>query len=589
MIRKAPNINHLWAALIVEELTRCGVTHFFVAPGSRSTPLVTAIVRNPRATSIVHFDERGTAFAALGFARASGKAAVWVTTSGTALANGLPAIVEAYVDAVPLIALTADRPPELRRTGANQTINQPGIFGNYTQWAIDGPAPDSSIDPAFVLTTVDQAVHRSASGPVHLNWMFREPLIPSDDGSSFDDYLSSLEEWEADSVPYTLYPAVLKTVDHVIADDLVNILDEATRGIIVAGRMATLDEGKAVLKLARHLQWPLFADIGAQISGHEEDDPIVGNIDFLLEDISAVERPDVILQFGRRYTSKKLLHWVSETSTKHQILVDPYPDRLDPLHSVDVRIEAEIAPLCAMLERHIIEKKSRAPNSAPPAEVSEWMCIWRRKDRNISKCLSQYFQQDDELTEPLLARTLSQLLQEGQGLVVGNSMPVRDMDVFGLLKRKQIHVALNRGASGIDGTVATAAGALLGWEKPVTLFLGDLSLLHDLNSLALLKKMPFPLIIVVVNNDGGGIFSFLPISSYNDVFESHFAVPHGLTFKASAEMFGLRYEKPHDTESFQSVYKRASQENRSTLIEIETDRLNNVAIHQAIKKYLSTQ
>ncbi|MFK7844769.1 MAG: 2-succinyl-5-enolpyruvyl-6-hydroxy-3-cyclohexene-1-carboxylic-acid synthase [Rhodothermales bacterium] len=586
MIRKAPNINHLWAALIVEELTRCGVTHFFIAPGSRSTPLVTAVVRNPRATSIVHFDERGTAFAALGFARASGRPAVWITTSGTALANGLPAIVEAYVDAVPLIALTADRPPELRKTGANQTINQPSIFGSYTQWAFDAPAPDKSIDPAFILTTIDQAVHRSSAGPVHLNWMFREPLAPSGDGSGYTDYLARLNHWETNNGPYTRYPAVLKTVGEDVADEVATILKEAVRGVVIAGRMATAKEGKAVQDLAKRLDWPLFADIGAQISGGNAEDTLVVHVDFLLDDPAFAEGADVLLQFGKRYTSKKLLNWVSESALKHQILIDPYPDRLDPLHNVSFKIEANIEQFSSELEQ-ITARQSTEERAISSSRRRQWIDTWRRKDKEVSVGLAQYFQQEDALTEPLLARTLSQLLSEGQGLVVGNSMPVRDMDAFGLLDQTEIQVVLNRGASGIDGTVATAAGALLGMKKPTTLILGDLSLLHDLNSLALLNKLPFPLIVVVVNNDGGGIFSFLPISSYNDVFESHFAVPHGLDFKASAEMFGLRYEKPGNEASFRSAYERALQEKKSTLIEIETDRTKNLAIHRAIKEYLT--
>ena len=181
MNRETPRANRLWASLIVEELIRCGVDFFCVAPGSRSTPLVAALAANDRARSLVHFDERGTAFAALGYARATGRPAAWITTSGTAVANGLPAVVEASTDGVPMILLTADRPPELRQTGANQTIDQPDIFGDYVRWRFDLPAPDLAIDPAMVLTTVDQAAYRarrSPHGPVHLNLMFREPFLP---------------------------------------------------------------------------------------------------------------------------------------------------------------------------------------------------------------------------------------------------------------------------------------------------------------------------------------------------------------------------------------------------------------------------
>src|SRR5215213_3717511 len=198
--RDTPRANRLWAYLIVEELLRCGIEFFCVAPGSRSTPLVAALAANARARSLIHFDERGTAFAALGYARATGRPAAWITTSGTAVANGLPAVVEAATDGVPMVLLTADRPPELRQTGANQTIDQPDIFGDYIRWRFDLPAPDPAIDPAMVLTTVDQAAYRASrtpQGPVHLNLMFREPLLPED-----EDALSGPSSWMKSGEPY---------------------------------------------------------------------------------------------------------------------------------------------------------------------------------------------------------------------------------------------------------------------------------------------------------------------------------------------------------------------------------------------------
>src|SRR5215218_10321464 len=207
-----PRANRLWATLIVEELVRSGVDFFCVAPGSRSTPLVAALAANEKAESLIHFDERGTAFAAIGYARATGSPAAWITTSGTAVANGLPAVVEAATDGVPMILLTADRPPELRQTGANQTIDQPDIFGDYIRWRFDLPAPDAAIDPAMVLTTVDQAVYRARrtpSGPVHLNLMFREPLIPEDG----DEPLAAPVRWRESDEPYTRYAATRPAVD----------------------------------------------------------------------------------------------------------------------------------------------------------------------------------------------------------------------------------------------------------------------------------------------------------------------------------------------------------------------------------------
>ncbi|HET7271590.1 MAG TPA: 2-succinyl-5-enolpyruvyl-6-hydroxy-3-cyclohexene-1-carboxylic-acid synthase, partial [Rubrobacter sp.] len=245
MNRDTPRANRLWAYLIVEELLRCGVEFFCVAPGSRSTPLVAAIAANERARNLIHFDERGTAFAALGYARATGRPAAWITTSGTAVANGLPAVVEAATDGVPMILLTADRPPELRQTGANQSIDQPDIFGDYVRWRFDLPAPDPSIDPAMVLTTVDQAAYRAIrtpQGPVHLNLMFREPFLPED-----ADAPSAPSAWMKTGEAHTRYAASKPAVDKIETDSLWAALRTAKRGLVVAGRLASRKQGEAVL------------------------------------------------------------------------------------------------------------------------------------------------------------------------------------------------------------------------------------------------------------------------------------------------------------------------------------------------------
>ncbi len=575
LINDAPNINHLWAYLMVEELIRCGVDTFFVAPGSRSTPFTTAVARHPAAHTVVHFDERGTAFAALGYARAVGRPAGWITTSGTALANGFPAVVEAAIEGVPMLLLTADRPPELRHTGANQTIEQPGIFGDYTTWAFDGPPPSTDIAPEFVLTTIDQAVHRSCEGPVHLNWMFREPLAPSELPGPPETYAAHLRAWESSNAPYTAYAAPDVMLSDAALVQVTNVLAAAKRGVIIAGRMRCKAEGAAVLALARALNWPLFADVGSQIN--EAEAHVVVNHDYLLDDDLFRVGPDVVLQFGKRYTSKKVLQWIERTRPAHYLVIDRLPDRLDPTHSVTWRAEADIERVAlGMLARNVMNEQ---------AGTKEWLAQWQFRDAAVAAQLDAYFTAEETLTEPLLARTLGASLREG-ALVIGNSMPVRDMDVFAVLKDRHSMVVLNRGASGIDGTVATAAGVVIATGACCTLLLGDLTLLHDLNSLALLKALPAPVIIVAVNNDGGGIFSFLPISSYKDVFESHFAVPHGLNFKLAAEMFGLAYEQTHQVESFRAIYQRALEGKQSTIIEVQTNRAENLACHRAIAKTL---
>ena len=563
----APHPNRLWADLLVEELVRCGVGLFCLAPGSRSTPLTTAVAANPRAPHLVHFDERGTAFAALGWARATGRPAAWITTSGTAVANGLPAVVEASVDGVPMILLTADRPPELRETGANQTVPQPAIFGDYVRWRFDLPAPTDEIDPAFVLTTVDQAVHRALgrpAGPVHLNCMFREPLDAEADGPV--DY-GDLAEWRESSDPYTNYSAP-ETIDHVALAPFADRLRRMERGLIVAGRLATRAEGKAALRLAEALGWPLLPDIGSQIRVTESStacpfyDQVLGSAAF-----RETHRPEAILYLGSRSTSKRLGQFIATSRPALLAVVRDDPFRFDPDHLVTDRFVTDVAAWCDGLTE-ILESST---------EQSAWTESWRTASDAVAELFTEHVAEaGDSVSEPAAARLAVQ--HAGAGLVLAASMPVRDADAFASVDGAPPLVASNRGASGIDGTVATAAGFARGLGAPVTLLIGDLALLHDLNSLALLRDGP-PVTVVAVNNDGGGIFHFLPIAEQEDVFEPYFGTPHGLGFEDAARMFGLAYHAPETTADLEETLADLRAQETSALIEVRTERAANRALH----------
>ncbi len=570
---------------MIEEFTRWNIHQFFVAPGSRSTPVTAAIGRHPDAQAIVHYDERGTAFAALGFAKATGKPAVWVTTSGSAVANGLPALVEASADGIPLILLTADRPPELRQSGANQTINQSTIFGPYVKWHFDGPPPTPEIHPSFVLTTVDQAVHRATTGQggaVHLNWMFREPLAPSQSDSPCETYLNNLDRWINSESCYTTYPKLMQDIDV----DALSILTEGLRpeklGIVVAGRLSNSEEGCAALQLAEKMGWPIFADVGSQIRlgpAHPCTNTWLLSEFFFHPFFSRFLSPVTsVIQVGRRCTSKNLLRWIAEADLNTYLVIDRYPDRIDPRHKVTHRIEDDIigvcGALCSILGGHV-------PTSEHLTEQ------WKSINNGIQECLSRYWSRNTTLNEPLVARLISDHIREGQGLVIGNSMPVRDVDQYASYHGAQVRVSSSRGASGIDGTIATAAGFALGIDRNVTVLLGDLAFLHDLNSLGMLHHIPHNVTLVVINNDGGGIFSFLPIAKHIDVFEKYFGTPHGLTFRSAAELYGLTYYRPEDRAAFIQHYNEALDLKVSSIIEVPTHRVENVAIHRDIERELS--
>lgn len=570
------NINAVWAWLIVEELTRCGVFTFFISPGSRSTPLTAAIARHPDTQTIVHFDERGAAFAAIGYGRARRSPAAWVTTSGTAVANGLPAVIEASIDTVPLLLLTADRPPELRRTGANQTIRQPGIFGDYLRWKTDGPPPTTDIPASFVLTTVDQAVHRTtqgAGGPVHLNWMFREPLAPVKDGMNETTYLNPVNAWRSCKLPFTAYTSSRQIQDNNAVQALTEQLSQCERGVLVAGRIARAGDAKAVADLAAAWGWPLLADIGSQLRiGTGPANRISFYDSLLVQPVPEVlSAPDAVLHFGRRCTSKRLYQWIEASSPSAYAVIDTIPERFDPSHQVTHRAEADIASFCAML------------NNVSVRSNETWLRGWQQYDQEAGKVLGNRFQDEAALTEPLVARLISEMLNPDGVLFIANSMPVRDMDAYATATGPFVPIALNRGASGIDGTIATAAGFALGHRKRATLLIGDLSLLHDLNSLALLRALPEPLIVVVINNNGGGIFSFLPIASHSDVFETFFGTPHNLQFQHAARLFELQYYAPSTRDTFIDVYRQAMDSSKSAIIEVNTDRRTNRAVHKHIE------
>jgi len=556
--------------LAVEELLRCGVGLFCVAPGSRSTPLVAALAANEKARSLIHFDERGTAFAALGYARATGRPAAWITTSGTAVANGLPAVVEAATDGVAMILLTADRPPELRQTGANQTIDQPDIFGDYVRWRFDLPAPDPGIDPAMVLTTVDQAAYRASStpqGPVHLNLMFREPFLSDPED---EHVLSGPSSWARSDEPYTRYAATKPTVDWMGIQGLWETLRPVRRGLVVAGRLASRKQGEAVMRLADALGWPLLPDVSSQVRLGAGG--LVAHYDALLagESFAKVHAPEAVVHVGGRALSKRLEQFLARSRPDPYVVVRENPFRLDPTHSVTHSVEANVVDFCAAL--------ARAATEDPSEDATVWTVDWRDASDVVGSHLDGISSR--EPNEPLVARAVSRNIPSGHGLVVASSMPVRDLDTFAAADGVPVPVAANRGASGIDGTVATAAGFARGLGRPVTLLIGDLALLHDLNSLAMLRDVH--VIVVVLNNDGGGIFSFLPIASQEEFFEPYFGTPQGVGFEPAAKMFGLGYEHPATMEEFVEAYGSACARGSSTLIEVKTDRAENMSLHRRV-------
>lgn len=598
---RAENLNILWAQLIVEECVRGGVTLFCVSPGSRSTPLAVAIARNPRARAAVFPDERAAAFYALGYARSSGSIAACVCTSGTAAANYLPALVEASYDGVPLLLLTADRPPELRETGANQTIRQPALFGDLPRWSFDLPCPDEAISPAFVLSTVAHAIFRARSSPAggaHLNCMFREPLAPAPDGRApFERYLEPVAAQLAQNSPFTEYIAfdAASALSDATAKRVCDALLEAKFPLLVVGRLRSQAERDAVLRLASALNVPVLPDIasGLRLSAPSAVSCLVPYFDQTLlapdafggvkTEAKPDAKPDAVLHIGGSCVSKRLLQWLDHAKPTQYIILDETPFRRDANHQATMRIHAPIVAAAEAL--------TRTARAVPTSEAAQ--AIMRSSaavEQELEEYLNTELSADAPISEITAAMIVSRAIENGAGLFLSNSMPIRDMDMYALRRSDDGYIAVgtNRGASGIDGIIASAGGFAAGLGAPATLMIGDIASIHDLNSLLLAQENPAPLIIVLLNNRGGGIFSFLPIASETAIFERFWGTPHKANFQAAAEFAGLAYAAPKTAPEFERAYalalERARNESRSTLLEILVERQDNAVTHRALQQ-----
>ena len=566
-------ITTLWSSIIIEELIRQGAEFFCISPGSRSTPLTVAIARNPKARWKMFADERSAAFFALGYARATARPAVLVCTSGTAVANYFPAVVEASMDFQPMLILSADRPFELLECGANQTIRQENIFGSYTRWHMQLPVPSKDTSLKALLSTVTYAVAKSlgeSAGPVHLNQPFREPLEPETPDMS-DSWLSPLQGWLENGKPFNSSIVPEKQPDSNIITMLRQLLAAAERPMIIAGSMTSRADALAVSELSSERNIPLYADFSSGLRMVASVQPW----QLLLQtpEFRKSLQCDLVLHFGGNVIAKHPSTALQEWQPEHYIIIKPEQARFSPDHNVTCRIEASIALTAGML------KGCRA--TPPKADINAVDLFFRRASEAIQTELIP----DKPVTDISAARLVSELVTEQQVLFVSNSMPVRDMDNYANSSHADgIPTAINRGVSGIDGIISTAAGFANGHQKPGTLMIGDIAFLHDLNALSLLGTLPVPMQIIVLNNNGGAIFSFLPVSEYKDVFETHFATPQNYSIRSAAETFGLDYACPQTNREFSEVYRAACSSNRSIIIEVCGNRAENVLQHRDLRE-----
>jgi 2-succinyl-5-enolpyruvyl-6-hydroxy-3-cyclohexene-1-carboxylate synthase len=564
------------ADLLVDELVRRKITTFCISPGSRSTPLTLAAIKRDNIDIIVNIDERASAYYAVGYARATGQAAAVICTSGTATANMYPAVIEACHSRLPMVLLTADRPEELQNIGANQTINQENLYGRYVAASLTIPAPSKDFEAASFLSEIDTALKNNMV-PVHINCRFREPLAPIEQPYDYEQMQEQVDRYRRKSNRESETDSSLNEPN---IEEIKSITTKAEKGLIIAGPETPFRACRGIVELSRKLQWPLIADILSQNRGGS-DGHFMAHYDLYLDIESVAEklRPDIVLQVGGLPTSKRLNQFLLDSKGVEQIKIQDHNIIIDPDRVETRRI---VCPPDEFIDRlnNVVESRTE----------SEYYRLWRDIENRCREYLKGFFD-GNNLTESSLAYSLVDLLPARSSLYVSSSMPVRDLDTFLSSVSIDTPVGANRGASGIDGVIASACGFAAGCERPTTLLIGDLAFLHDLNSLAIAARSDFPITIIVINNNGGGIFNFLPVARLSDQFEKYFATPHGLTFEKAAALFDLPYHNPGNMDDFRACYKKTSGQNRSAVIEITTDRVQNLKEHEAfrskMKKVLS--
>lgn len=544
-------MNVLWAKLIIKQLMAKGVRRFCLSPGSRSSPLVLALCEEDLASTFVHFDERGMAFHALGFAKASKETVAIICTSGSAVANLFPAVMEASYAGVPLIILTADRPPELQECGANQTCDQIKFFGSYVRWSYNLSCPDEKITESYVSSTIAQAVYRAtqpAKGPVHINCPFREPLFQ--EGNPTEHLTTHYESCQT-----VLPTATLERFGKQIS--------KAERGVIIAGSFSHAKSLKSIYALAEHLHFPILPDILSNLrSDHEM---IIPYYDAILK-ARADFKPDCILQLGDSLVSKTLLEWIKESACPSYTLVADHPFRHDPHHILTSRIQCDPTLFCA----HILPFTSHR---------ASWLSLWKEASGLVQDEITSF---ESAFTEFGLIRFLHHHIPSHYALFFSNSLPVRYADQFFFPKFFRGSIFGSRGVCGIDGNIATAIGIAEGSQRPTIAILGDLAALHDLNSLAQIHLSKHPVIFLIINNHGGGIFSFLSNPSKKEDFEKFWAASHTFHFENAAKTFHIPYVHLKDFSSLAKVLK----EERSCVVEITTNRQQTYAEHTQIINHL---
>jgi 2-succinyl-5-enolpyruvyl-6-hydroxy-3-cyclohexene-1-carboxylate synthase len=560
-------------------LARAGVTDACISPGSRSTAAALALTQTGGVRPWVITDERAAGFFALGMARETRRPVALLCTSGTAAANYLPAVVEAALSQIPLVVLTADRPPELRDCSAAQTIDQVRLFGSHVRWSVDAPPPSADADLDGYFRTI---AHRAAAtalaaprGPVHVNLPMREPLLDvADERARLGRAVAASSSDAAATPDVRVHPASGLPAAATVRE-LAAALGHAERGAIVCGPGAAVDgAATAIVRLADRLGWPVLADpLSGLRFGRHDRALVVDAYDVLLqaEVLGAAWRPEAVLQLGMPTVSASLQRWLAAARAWPYVVVAAPETWPDPLQRATDVVRADATAFCAAL----------ADVLPPRVAASPWARAWCEVGTRARAELDRLLAGEGELFEGTVLTELVDRLPAGSALHVGNSLPVRALDTFvgGGAAEWAIECHGNRGANGIDGVVAAALGATAARRGPTALVVGDLSFLHDLGALQIAARHRLPLLAIVVNNDGGGIFSFLPQAALGETFETLFGTPHGLELTGAVTMCGGRHVRARTRAALAAAIDEWLARPAFTVIEVPSSRAATRALH----------
>jgi len=622
------NTNTVWASVLAETLQRLGLTTAVICPGSRSAPLTIAFALNNKIETIPILDERSASFFALGIAQKSGLPTALICTSGTAAANFYPAIIEARESRIPLLIFTADRPPELRDCHAGQAIDQVKIYGNYPNWQAELAIPSASIGMLdYLRQTIVYAIERSifpTKGPVHLNIPFRDPLVPVRDlavealETQFnpEHFFAGLEPIFAGESSTPPSPPLLRGGE----ESTMQQWHKCSKGIIIAGVSQPQFAEKycsAIAQISQLLNWPVLAEGLSPVRNYAQLTPhLISTYDLILRNRELADKliPEIAIQIGDLPTSKELRNWLDKTQAKRYI-IDPSHHNFDPLHGKTIHLRTSVENLATNLATILtlvpplnkgglggvlatattnispqIPPLNKGESTLLPplnkvglegvltSPSNEYLQLWRNTEIQVRETIDQKISAINKIMEPKVSWLLSQILPLATPIFIANSMPVRDVEFFWKPNKLEIKPFFNRGANGIDGTLSTALGVAHRNQSSIMLT-GDLALLHDTNGFLIKNKFVGHLTIILINNNGGGIFEMLPVAKFDPPFEEFFATPQHINFAQLCATYGVEHEVIEDWEQFKQ--KLISLPNSGIrVLEVQTDRRSDAKWRQ---------